>query len=111
MIDTETDITTAIKARNGQLIVKREQDTTPYLEANKRELNSHSDWRPYSGKGTMRKIAEIPNIIAEQWLKEGINVFSNDAEMQRKVRQKLDSNEYQYLRTMPGRVGVRKRHI
>ncbi len=35
MIDTTTDISTAIKCRDGKLVVKRTQDTTPYLDRNK----------------------------------------------------------------------------
>ncbi len=111
MIDTTSDVKTAIKCRNGELIVKRTQDTTPYLEANARELNSHGDWRPYSGKGNLRKVAEIPNIVVEQWLKEGINIFSPDPAQQRAFRRKLDDYTNKKLRTMPGKVGVRTRHI
>lgn len=100
MIDTETDLHTAIKAHNGQLIVKRVQDTTPYLEANKRERN---DFQARRG-AQLRKVAEIPNIVVEQWLKEGINIFDrNDA---KKVQQKLNSNEFAYLRTSTGKCKV-----
>jgi hypothetical protein len=112
VIDLDTDIRTALEGRQGQLVVKRTQDTTPYLEANQRELNSHGDWRPYSGKGTLRKIAEIPNIVAEKWLREeGLNILSGDPGMMRKLRRKLDDIENKKLRTMPGRVGQRTRHI
>ena len=111
MIDTTTDISTAIKCRNGELVVKRTQDTTPYLDENTRELNSHGDWRPYSGKGNLKKIAEIPNIVIEQWIKEGVNIFDPDPAMQRAFRRKLDDYTYKKLRTMPGKVGMRARHI
>jgi hypothetical protein len=108
------DVTTKLEARNGKLLVVRSQDVAPYLKANAEERNSHSDWRPYAsrkGSGTLRKVAEIPNIIVEQWLKEGIDVFSQDPAMQRRVRWKLDSNEFLKLRTMPGKMGVRTRHF
>lgn len=100
MIDTETDLHTAIKAHNGQLIVKRVQDTTPYLEANKRE---RSDFRSRRG-ARMRKVAEIPNIVVEQWLKEGINIF--DRNHAKKIQEKLNSNEFAYLRTSTGKCKV-----
>lgn len=108
------DVTTRMEARNGRLLVVREQDVAPYLKANAEERAQASSWRPYaSGRKdrTFRKVAEIPNIVAEQWLKEGVNIFSNDPDMQRKVRRKLDDMENQKLRTMPGKMGVRTRHF
>lgn len=101
MIDTSTDVATAIKARNGQVIVKRTQDTTPYLEANKRARNDFVRRRGSS----LRHVAEIPNIVVEQWMKMGVNIFDrNDA---KKVQALLNSNEYAYLRTSPGKCKVR----
>jgi hypothetical protein len=83
----------------------------PVLEANKAELSEASSWRPYASVGgkdmAMRKVASIPMIVAEQWLKDGVNVFSREPEQLRKVAQKLNSNEYAYLRTAPGRVGYK----
>lgn len=53
----------------------------------------------------MRYVAEIPNIVIEQWLKEGINIFDkNDA---KKVQAKLNSNEYAYLRTSTGKMRMK----
>jgi hypothetical protein len=114
VIDMETDVSTAIKAKDGKLYVTRTQDVEPYLEENTRERNSHSDWRPYASgrrEKPLRKVAEIPNIVVEQWLNEGINIFSPDPGMQRAFRRKLDDYTYQKLRTMPGRVGMRTRHF
>lgn len=108
MIDLETDIKTAISTRQGQLVIKRTQDVTPYLEQNQREYNEHSDYRPM--RGNLRKIAEVPCIVAEQWLKEGVNIFSNDPAQIRAVRRKLDDYTNRKLRTTPGRLGVRQRH-
>jgi hypothetical protein len=110
-LNDEDDMTTKMEARNGKLLVVRSQDVAPYLRENAELRNSASSWRPYSGKGTMRKVAEIPNIVAEQWLKEGINVFSGDPEMMKRVRRKLDDYTNQKLRTMPGKMGVRTRHF
>jgi hypothetical protein len=98
------DVTTTITAANGQLVVKREQDVSGYLEQNKRELAEAPSWRPYAGMN-MRKVASIPMIVVEQWMKEGVNVLDPSPEAQRKVAQKLNSNEYQHLRTYPGQVG------
>lgn len=110
IIDTTSDISTVIKAEAGKLVVKRTQDTTAYLEANRAELNEAPTWRPYaSGRRdkALRKVASIPLIVVEQWLREGVNVLDPSPEMQKKVAQKLNSNEYQHLRTYPGRVGYR----
>ncbi len=111
MIDTTNDIKTASQARNGIVTVKRTQDVEPYLNANQAEYNSHGDYRPYAGKGNLRKVADVPNIVIEQWLKEGVNVFSSDPDMQKKVRRKLDDYTNRKLRTIPGRLGVRSRHL
>jgi hypothetical protein len=112
LMNDEDDMTTKLESNNGRLLVVRSQDVAPYLKENAELRNSASSWRPYSsGRGTMRKVAEIPNIVAEQWLKEGVNVFSNDPDMVKKVRRKLDDYTNQKLRTMPGRMGDRTRHF
>jgi hypothetical protein len=109
------DMQTKITCKNGELIVQRTQDVTPYLEENKRQISEAPTWRPYAQtrrrKSPLRKLAEIPNIVAEQWMREGINIFSPDPAMQKRVREKLDSNEFQYLRTFPGRMGVRRQWV
>jgi hypothetical protein len=109
MLDTETefaDISTKIERdAQGRLVAVRTQDTTPYLEANRRAFNEAPSWRPYSDANGMREVADIPMIVVEQWMKEGVNLFDPSPEMQKKVAQKLNSNEFQYLRTYPGRVG------
>jgi hypothetical protein len=113
VIDTDTsfsDITTQVRREQGSLVVQRTQDTTAYLERNKRDFNAAPSWRPYSsGKKDrpMRKVASIPNIIVEQWMKEGVNIFDPSPEMQKKIAAKLNSNEFEGLRTFPGRVGYK----
>lgn len=112
--DFAQDMKTKITCKNGELVVYREQDVEPYLDANKRAMHCAPTWRPYTSgrkKSPLRKLAEIPNIVAEQWMKEGINIFSPDPAMQKKVREKLDSNEFQHLRTFPGRMGVRRQWV
>lgn len=102
-------IKTTIKAQDGKVGIYREQEVDGILDAVKAERNEVTSWRPYSSGRkdvSMRHVAEIPNLVAEQWLKEGINIFSPDPDMQKKFRQKLNSPEYRYLRTFPGRVRV-----
>lgn len=100
-------IRTEIKAKDGQVTVYREQDVEPCLIANRAAINEVTSWRPWaSGRKdvAIRKVAEIPCVLAEQWLKEGINIFSADPDMQKKFRQKLNDPNYKYLRTFPGRI-------
>jgi hypothetical protein len=110
VIDTVSDLSTVLKSEGGKLVVTRTQDTTAYIDANRAEFNAAPSWRPYGcGKKdkSLRKVASIPLIVAEQWMKEGVNIFDPSPEMQKKVSQKLNSNEFQGLRTYPGRVGFR----
>lgn len=111
MIDidsTVNDVVTRSYREGDKIVVQRTQDVEGYLEQNKRELNEAPSWRPYAGDGcNMRKVASIPMIVIEQWMKEGINIFDPSPETQRKIADKLNSNEYAALRTYPGRVGVR----
>lgn len=108
MIDTSTGVSTAIKCRNGQMLVKREQDVAPVLDHNKRlQANQVGGWRRAS-RTCMRYLGEIPNIVIEQWLKEGFNIFQVS---ERELRAKLDHPDWSYLKTIPGRIGQRSRHI
>jgi hypothetical protein len=106
VIDTQSDLTTVIKAEQGKLVVRRTQDTTGYLEANKAEMNEAPSWRPYANT-SLRRVASIPMIVVEAWMKEGVNIFDPSPEMQKKIAAKLNSNEFAHLRTYPGRVGFR----
>lgn len=109
MSENSFDIKTEIKANNGVLTVYREQDVEPVLNANRAAFNEAPSWRPWgSGRKdvSMRMVADIPNIVVEQWLKEGINIFSPDPDMQKKFRKKLNDPEWRYLRTYPGKVRV-----
>lgn len=113
MLDTDSslsDVLTTMRRESGRIVVKRTQDVEGYFEQNKAEFNSAPSWRPYaSGKKDrpLRKVASIPNIVVEAWMKEGVNIFDPSPEMQKKVAEKLNSNEYSHLRTYPGRVGYK----
>jgi hypothetical protein len=106
----QSDIRTRMQAKNGLLYVERIQDVEPYLKQNAALRNSVADYKnKWSRRDRpMRLVADIPNVIAEKWLKEGINVFSSDPDMVNKVRKKLDEPEYRHLKTHPGRIGVRR---
>jgi hypothetical protein len=103
-----SDIQEAWKREQGKVLIYREQDVQPYLDANKRmQAEQVGGWRR-AGKGTRRMVADIPNIVVEMWLKQGFNMFSAS---ERELRKKLDEPEWAYLKTIPGRLGQRSRHI
>jgi len=84
----------------GDLTVHRGADVEPLLEQNKALFNSGDG---YSPSREWRRAASIPMAIVEKWRNEkGVDVFNPDH--MPKVRQLLNSNEYLYLRTAPGRL-------
>lgn len=95
------DIREDWKYEQGKIVVCRSQDVAPYLEANRRERDNFQRRR----NAPLRKVAEIPAVVAEQWMKMGVNVF--DRNHAKKVQALLNSNEYAYLRTSPGKCVVK----
>lgn len=97
-----------MEEKDGKLVV---HESIPrelldrHLEMNKREYNAiqHKTYKSDLRKKNMWRAASIPNIIVEKWLKEeGIDIFDeNDWD---KVRAKLNSEEYKFLRTSPGKI-------
>lgn len=88
------------KREQGKIVICRSQDFAGYLDRNRREKAAFQRRR----NTTRRKIAEIPLIVVEQWLKMGVNIF--DKNDNKKVQQLLNSNEYEGLRTSPGKCRV-----
>lgn len=103
-----SEITETIKRDNGRIVVCRSQDVSAYLEQNRRDRAEQAGgWRRTAGKNG-RMVADVPNIVVEQWLKQGFNMFQVS---ERELRKKLDEPEWSYLKTIPGRIGQRSRHI
>jgi hypothetical protein len=89
-----------VEDSDGSLIVHREADVEPLLEANKALATSGDG---YSPSRELRRAASIPMIIIEKWRNElGVDVFNPDHK--EAVRRLLNSSEYLYLRTAPGRL-------
>lgn len=87
-------------ASTGDLIVHREADVEPLLELNKALATSGDGYTP---SREMRRAASIPLAIVEKWRNElGVDVLNPDH--MPKVRQLLNSSEWLYLRTAPGRL-------
>lgn len=101
MRDLEHDgaILTETILDGGDMHVLRHQDCEPILDNNKR-LYTLNDG--YSPSRDLRRVASIPLTVVEQWMKEGVNIF--DKNCAEAIRKKLNSPEWLYLRTAPGRV-------
>jgi len=85
---------------DGTYSVVERQDAAPILEINK-AMATHNDG--YTPSREMRRAASIPNLLIHKWLvEEGWNAL--DPACSKKLKQKLNSSEYLYLRTAPGRL-------
>ena len=81
--------------------VETTQDVEPILERNK-ALQNQDDG--YSPSREWRRIASIPLVVAQQWMKEdGVNWLALPRrERQIYLRRKLRDPQYRYLRTSAG---------
>jgi hypothetical protein len=86
-------------APTGTSIIERAQDVSPILEANK-ILYTADDG--YSPSREFRRVATIPKIIVEQWMREGVNLF--DKNCRAEIRRRLNDSTNLHLRTAPGRL-------
>ena len=85
---------------DDKLHISHSQDVSGVLEANKR-AREQAEGRKM---GEMQRVASIPNVVAIQWIQEGINVMAPNKEDLKRMKQKLNSPEYAYLRTGGGRL-------
>ena len=73
------------------------QDVQPILDANK-EAQNHCDAR--SASGELRLVARVPAIFIQKWFdEEGIDFWSPDPDMQRRVDARLNDPAWRWLRT------------
>jgi len=98
-----SDITPHIQhdETEDKLHIAHTQDVKPILESNRRAFNAsekHDRW------GDFNRVASIPAVVVMQWQKEGINVMAPNYQDQQKIKKKLNSPEYAYLRTRKGRI-------
>ena len=85
---------------DGTITVVERQDVETILDRNK-AMATHNDG--YTPSREMRRCASIPNVLINKWLvEEGWNAF--DPACADKLKAKLNSSEYLYLRTAPGRL-------
>ncbi len=93
---------------DGLMHVEHLGDCEPGLERNKAVLNGHGGWASdRTGESDVgRHVAHIPPVVMVGMLDRGIDVMAcaDDDEQQRKLNRVLNSNEYRFLRTTPGRI-------
>lgn len=77
------------------------QDVIPHLEVNK-QLYNNDDYKRRGYKQDMVHVAQIPLVVIEKWLREGIDVYNPDHWTA--VRKKLNHPDFLYLRTTSGRL-------
>jgi hypothetical protein len=86
-----------IEDGEGNWAQKSSQVATPILDLNK-EAQNHCD--PYNAERDVRMVARIPLIVIALWRNTlGIDYWSQDPAVQRKIDDLLNSNEWKWLRT------------
>lgn len=100
------DVLTRTIIEDGRIIQTRSQDETPYLDANKEQYNNAPG--RFDKKPQIRAIASIPMVAyAEIMTNMGIppHRWFQLTQDEKKVRNRyLNSSEYRYLRTSPGKI-------
>lgn len=86
---------------SNKLTIRRLQDVEGVIRDNKEQFNSHSRIG-YGDSNGLHKIATIPLITIERWLREDGFDWFNSTDKDR--RAKLNAPENQYLLVRPGRL-------
>ena len=86
----------------GGLLFRTTDDIGDMLAHNKRELND-----PQKDLRMRRKVASVPTVILDAWIKEGIDyrLIQKDPEMRKKFFAKLNDPDNRFFKTHPGRIG------
>lgn len=91
---------------DGGAEIKSVTDIAPILEANKAKANHNDGWSPSK---ELRRVGAIPFALIHKWLAEdGVNVLDagHDPHAAAYLMRKLNSIDYAYLRTAPGKLGI-----
>jgi len=92
---------------DGTYTIKSEQVVeTQILERNKALFN-HNDG--YTPSRDMQRVASIPQAVIEEYASRGINLFHPQYEPE--LRALLNNSDYRFLRTAPGFIGKKHRHV
>lgn len=108
MIATEYDPVTGFTDETwfdeatGRLTLRRLQDVEATLDFNRAEFNRHAGKKPnYRDSDGLHKVARIPLVRIEQWIREGFNWYeATDAER----RAKLNDRDNRKLLVRPGKL-------
>ena len=106
--ETEGLITEKFEPHEDKGVVhQRTVNHKPILDHNKKLYTQNDGYSPDKG---LKRVASIPTIVLEIWAKEynqdqnNGNWFGLPKETQHKIlREKLNSSDYRYFRTAPGR--------
>jgi hypothetical protein len=86
---------------DDKLHIAHAQDVSPIIRSNRKSFNASEKSDKW---GDWNRVASIPAVVVMEWMKEGINVMAPTYEDQKKIKKKLNSPEYAYLRTRKGRL-------
>jgi hypothetical protein len=91
------------------------QDTEAVLDRNQALANHNGGWSIDGRQKTdklLRRVATVPWAVITDWKEnKGIDYFSTDPDMQRKVDQMLDSSDWSKLRTAHFRIGKQSQWV
>jgi len=79
------------------MTIKHSYDVTDIIESNKRRANASVGQR--FGNQMFHHYGEMPNVVIEQWAKDGYDIFSQDPDMLKRCQRRLHDPEWRYLRT------------
>ena len=80
--------------------ISHSQDVSGILEQNRLDRIAAEN----VPMGDTQKVASIPHVVVIEWMKEGINVMAPNREDLKRIKKKLNSPEWAYLRTGGGRL-------
>ena len=102
ILDGVSDVQTEVHQDGDDVILNRVQAIGGILEQNKSDHDNYVAPTKDTKDHGMKRIASIPHVIVEKWMKEGINVMNPSENDRVKMMTKLNSSEYRFLRTAPG---------
>tara|TARA_A100001391_G_scaffold193423_1_gene168666 strand:- start:147 stop:485 length:339 start_codon:yes stop_codon:yes gene_type:complete len=109
-ISVEKDglVTETFHESDKGIVHQRTINHSPILEHNKKLYNQNDG---YSPDRSLKRIASVPAIVLEIWAKEYNgdqnkgNWFELPKDVQTKIlKEKLNSSDYKYFRTSPGKI-------
>ena len=104
LLTSTAGIDWALHDDGHKMTLAAQADVSPILERNQ-AMAGHNNG--YSPDKSWRRAASIPLIVLHKWRdEEGWDPFNtSDPDCRKKLMQKLDSEEYRYLRTADFRIG------